>query len=268
MTYNIKSKILFKEWIANASKVLPVSECMYIARSLFEIDVIDPNIVLPKACQIALDWVVYLRTQNTPLAKIIEKKYFHNYCFYTNEHTLDPRCETEILLENVSIKPRTILELGVGSGCLILSAMKIYPKALGLGIDISENALKVAQHNAEILQVKKIEFKQNNWAHGIKGHFDLIFANPPYVSRNATLSQETLHDPELALFGDAQTYEEMFKSMQDIEFYEMLVEIPQNLIDEVETMLKQKIISHHSYKFTPIFDSQIFVLKIENSRNF
>lgn len=283
----IKNNLKLNDWLKDAAKHINMNECVYLVRSMCETTTIDMEQILPSCAQVCLNLALEKRIAQVPLAKILQQKYFMNHCFVTNENTLDPRPETEALLEAISIKPRTILELGVGSGCLILSAMKMFPKAHTVGIDISKSALSVALLNAEILQLKRITFIENNWANNLPSllnknhnfrvddskknnvdtlHFDLILSNPPYVDSKMTLDAQTLHDPTLALFGNAQTYINLFESLENVSFLEMILEVPEYLVNEIENYLKiTKKIRFNSYAFSQIHNSGIFTLKITNT---
>lgn len=150
------------------------------------------------------------RLNGEPVANIIGKKSFWNYEFIVNKNVLTPRPDSETLIEAIlenfkdKNKKFNILDLGTGSGCLILTLLKIYKNANGLAIDKSRRALNVAQKNAKILSIKKIKFIQNNWNDNIKNKFDLIISNPPYISKDEikTLQPEVnIFNPILALDG-------------------------------------------------------------------
>ena len=198
-----------------------------------------------------------LREQGIPLAKLIQKKPFMNDYFITTFDTLDPRPETEFIVEQ--IPPfRKILELGVGTGCIILSLLKKFQKAKGIGIDICPKALKIASLNAQILKLnKQITFMQNNWAHGMKEEVDLVICNPPYVSKNENLNTETLQDPSIALFGDQNTYEQIMQSLKNVKFKKIIFEVPEILLRDIETLLKNYNLQTESLR---IYNTDIFML--------
>ena len=205
-----------------------------------------------------LEKVYKERTKGTPLSKITQKKHFWKSCFNTNEHTLDPRPETEMLIESISIKPRSVLELGIGTGCLIISILKEYKKAVGLGIDISKEALKVANQNIEINKLeKKLEAKEGNWATGITKDFDLIVSNPPYVKDTPENREKLKKEPSQALYGNIETYKKLIESIK-INFKEMLLEVPEDLKEEVEKELKSK---GYKVESKEIYNSKVFCIK-------
>ena len=169
------------------------------------------------------------RLSGKPLSKIYGKKEFWGHEFIVNEHTLDPRPDSETLIELV-IKyykdkepPKTILDLGTGTGCLLLTLLSEFKGARGVGIDVSEEALKVANQNAEALNLSdRVSFSQGEWAESITGKFDLVISNPPYIASDVipNLEREVkIHDPILALdggFDGLQAYEDIFSDLSRI----------------------------------------------------
>ncbi len=152
------------------------------------------------------------RLQGEPLSRIKGFREFWSLPFHLNEHTLDPRPETELLVEGVlkwvgsqKIRPWRILDLGTGSGCLLISLLHELKEATGLGLDISNEAILLAQKNAVLNKVNdRATFRQNNWGKGLHETFDIIVSNPPYIplKDKNTLEKAVLHyDPLQALFG-------------------------------------------------------------------
>lgn len=151
------------------------------------------------------------RMAREPVAKIIGKKEFWGLDFKTSKYTLDPRPDSETLIEavlenypdkNTDLK---ILDFGTGTGCLLLALLNEYEKANGIGVDISEDALKIALENAKSLGLNnRAEFILSDWDKEISGQFDVIISNPPYIKSEEiiTLEKEVCeHDPMLALDG-------------------------------------------------------------------
>lgn len=149
------------------------------------------------------------RLNHEPISKIINKKSFWNYDFYVNKNVLDPRPDSESLIEMVlkdyDINDKlNILDLGSGSGCLILTLLKIFKNSDGVAVDISEKALEVIKKNSEILGVENLTVLKSNWNNDVLGKFDIIISNPPYIESDeiAKLSDDVKNfDPILALNG-------------------------------------------------------------------
>lgn len=153
------------------------------------------------------------RAAHEPLDKILGHREFYKYDFLTNQHVLSPRPDTEILVEQAwtLLQKKTdarILDLGVGSGCIIETLLKEFPQATGVAVDISANALQVARQNAERLQVdRRLDFVEKSWFDadfGFQEKFDLVVSNPPYIPRGdiASLTTEVKdYDPLSALDG-------------------------------------------------------------------
>ena len=158
------------------------------------------------------------RAKREPLAVIIGKCEFWGLDFAVTVDTLVPRPESETLIEAALAvtggqeggrdADLSILDLGTGSGCLLLALLSERPNARGLGVDLSASALKVAAGNAAALGLEgRAEFRQSDWDHGLDGtlgRFDLILANPPYVADDefAALEPEVSRfEPRLALSG-------------------------------------------------------------------
>ena len=151
---------------------------------------------------------VNLRLNYMPLAKILGQKEFWGMPFLVTADTLDPRPESETLIEaieglyadkSVSLK---ILDLGTGSGCLVLAALSLFLNGKGLGVDFSNRALHVAEKNASRLGMEsRCDFVYSDWFGSVTGTWDIIISNPPYIPEGTSLSQETLHDPVSALFA-------------------------------------------------------------------
>lgn len=150
------------------------------------------------------------RLNREPIANIIGKKAFWDYDFIVNENVLTPRPDSETLIEAVleNYKDKNqklnILDLGTGSGCLILTLLSIYQNSQGLAIDISDQALEIAKQNAKLLKIDRIKFLKNNWNNNIDKKFDIIISNPPYIPKKEIEILEpevNKYNPLLALDG-------------------------------------------------------------------
>ena len=156
-----------------------------------------------------LNDLIQRRLQREPLSKIKEHREFWSLPFRVTIDTLDPRPDSETLIEAVITciaernEPLRILDLGTGSGCLLLSLLHEYPNSTGVGVDISERAILIAQENASRLHLdERSSFIVGNWGEALKSTFDIIVSNPPYIKTSELLQPEVaLYDPELSLFG-------------------------------------------------------------------
>ena len=152
------------------------------------------------------------RKQQEPVAYILNKKEFWNENYYVDKRVLIPRPETEILIEMLlkKVKDKSkvfqILDLGCGSGCLLISCLKEFNKSLGLGIDISSLALEVAKKNIQSYKINSRAklLKLDLFKLDIKKKFDFILSNPPYLtsSEYRNLSKDVKdYEPKQALVG-------------------------------------------------------------------
>jgi release factor glutamine methyltransferase len=147
------------------------------------------------------------RLAHEPVAYITGTRDFWTISLHVAPGVLIPRADSETLIEAAighfkEEDPKSILDLGTGSGALLLAALSEWPEARALGIDVSATALKIATGNAKRLGLKA-EFRAGDWCAGIDETFDLILCNPPYVDRAVDLPpQVALYEPHGALFAD------------------------------------------------------------------
>ena len=125
-----------------------------------------------------------------PLSRIIGRREFWGLEFRLSADTLDPRPESETIVEAVLARlperdrPYRFLDLGTGTGCLLLALLSEYPAASGIGIDIAPGAARTARDNAERLGIGgRAQFAVGSWAAALTGRFDAVVANPPYIER-------------------------------------------------------------------------------------
>lgn len=177
---------------------------------------LNPDEIFPENLRSKLEETLRRRLNHEPLSRIRGCREFWSLEFDLNAHTLDPRPDSEILVEGVLAKASKtqeyrILDLGTGTGCLLISLLKELPNAYGVGDDRSYDALQMARHNAEKLGVSdRASFFQGSWAEALSGPFDIIVSNPPYIPYRdkETLSLEVSNfDPCLALYGGEDGYE-------------------------------------------------------------
>ena len=165
------------------------------------------------------------RLHREPISRIIGHSEFWSLPFLISKDTLDPRPDTETLIEHAleligprKNEPLKVLDLGTGSGCILLSLLHELPFATGLGVDINPGALEIAQKNAQKLSLEtRAKFQKSDWFSTLEGKFDVILSNPPYIpeSELENLMPEVKNfDPDLALNGGEtglQPYELIFK---------------------------------------------------------
>jgi len=156
------------------------------------------------------------RVRREPMAYIQGEREFWGLPFKVSPAVLVPRPDSETLIETVldllpeRERPLRILDLGVGSGCLLLTLLREYPKATGVGVDASPEALAIAGENAGILGVASRarlmvdDWRQAGWTDRLGGPFDLLVSNPPYIETStiaALMPEVANHEPRLALDG-------------------------------------------------------------------
>lgn len=173
----------------------------------------DPYRELTPAQESLLDDYLARRARREPVSHIIGRKGFWKILLQVNKNVLTPRPETEVIVDEVlKAFPESIefqmLDLGVGSGTILLAVLAERPAAKGLGIDVSEEALAVARENAANLDLNtRTALLRGDWTAGLgDAGFDLVVSNPPYIATHVieTLEPEVRdHEPRLALDGGA-----------------------------------------------------------------
>ncbi len=166
--------------------------------------------------------LVERRAAGEPIAYITGKRDFWTVTLTVTPDVLIPRPDSELLVEAAvdhfrDRLPATILDLGTGSGALLLAALAQWPTATGTGVDASPAALRVAQANAVDLGLgDRAEFVTGNWADGITHAFDLLLINPPYIASAAPLSGDVLREPSSALFAGADGLDDYRRIVPDL----------------------------------------------------
>ena len=149
------------------------------------------------------------RAKSKPIAQIIKKKDFWKYEFIVNNNVLIPRPDTEILIEQalklVKNKNRLqILDIGIGSGCILMSILKEKKNFIGTGIDISNESLQISKVNAQKLRINnRLKLFKSNIDNFNTGKYDLIVSNPPYIKKSnlKCLDKDIGFEPKQALDG-------------------------------------------------------------------
>ncbi len=150
------------------------------------------------------DQLIALRAIRVPVSHLLGEREFYGRGFRVSRDVLDPRPETEALIEAALSQPFDhVLDLGVGSGCILITLLAERASASGVGVDLSEAACLQASANAVQHTVQdRTEIRQSNWFDNVEGMFDLIVSNPPYISRaemDALSPEVREHEPRLAL---------------------------------------------------------------------
>ncbi len=160
------------------------------------------------------------RASRKPIAYITNKKNFWNYDFFITNDTLIPRPDTELVIEQIleltkNKNKMNILDIGVGSGCILLSILKERKNFYGTGIDISKNCLNISRKNAKKLKVDtRTRFYKSDVDKFARGKYDLIVSNPPYISKYCLkyLEKDVVNfEPKLALDGGLDGLSEIRK---------------------------------------------------------
>ena len=160
-------------------------------------------------------FLINRRKKNEPISYITGYKEFWNNNFKVDKNVLIPRPDTETIVEQVLsyLRPQSnkkILDIGTGSGCIIISILKERKKCKGVGIDISKNAIKLAKYNAKIQHIKnRINFFHSDIDNFLTDKYDLIISNPPYIKQHEINGLEKdikNYEPRVALNGGIDGY--------------------------------------------------------------
>ncbi|MGE0735570.1 MAG: peptide chain release factor N(5)-glutamine methyltransferase [Alphaproteobacteria bacterium] len=170
-----------------------------------------PERKLTQAEHAAIATAIARRLAHEPVARIIGRREFWSLNFAVTEATLIPRPDSETLVEAVLAQiadraaPLRLLDIGTGTGCLLLALLSELPNATGVGTDILPAAVETARSNAKILGTDgRAAFVATHWTDGIAGRFDVIVSNPPYIPRaeiDGLAPEVARFDPRAALDG-------------------------------------------------------------------
>ena len=198
--------------------------------------ILEPQTNVPPAAADRFAGFVAARAARVPVSRILGRREFWGLTFRLSPATLDPRPDSETLVEAVlkafpdRTAPLRVLDFGTGTGCLLLAVLSEYPNATGLGIDKAEDAVATASANAVDLGLAgRAEIRLGDWGQGLGGQglggqgvgepFDIILSNPPYIEAAvvpALAPEVARHDPLLALAGGADGLDAYRRLLPDV----------------------------------------------------
>jgi len=192
----------------------PELDARIILKEVLSLD--DKDLILKESLDIPEEMIEKIitiesrRLNGEPISKIFKKRDFYNSTFVISNDVLDPRPETELIVEIANNyinknKVKNILDLGTGSGCILLSILKENRMINGLGIDLSKEAISIAKQNSKKLNLEtQSNFLVSNWMSSVNYKYDLVVSNPPYIASEdiKKLSKSVkIYDPILSLDG-------------------------------------------------------------------
>lgn len=207
--------------------------------------------------------LVARRVKREPMSQILGERGFWQHDFIVTNEVLTPRPDSEVLIEEAlkclpdKEKHYQFLDLGTGSGCLILTLLYEFKKAQGMGVDQSSAALDVAKRNAKRVNVEnRVRFQQGNWAEGLTERFDLVISNPPYIplAHYESLMPEVRdYEPRAALIGSEDGlgfYREICKQAPDLLSKDgwLIFEVGKGQTDEVVAVAEQNGFDLHNIR--------------------
>ena len=158
------------------------------------------------------------RSKNEPIAYITGYKEFWKSIFKVDKNVLIPRPDTETIIEQVLkeldiYSSKKILDIGTGSGCILISILNERKRCFGVGVDISKNAVKLAKYNAKIQHIdNRIKFFNSDIDNFYSGKYDIIISNPPYIEHHKINGLEKdikYHEPKVAIDGGIDGYDKI-----------------------------------------------------------
>ena len=192
-------------------------------------------------------YLINRRKKNEPVAYLLNRKEFWKNEFYVNKDVLIPRPETEHLVEAAlkftnKREKKKILEIGVGSGCILVSILKERPLCSAVGIDCSKKAVKIAQINANLHQINnRIKIIKSDVDNFKSYKYDLIISNPPYINKhNLKYLGVSKYEPKVALDGGINGTEMLMKVIKKSSF---LLKNNGKLIIEIGVNQKYKLVN-------------------------
>ncbi|MDC0855521.1 peptide chain release factor N(5)-glutamine methyltransferase [Candidatus Pelagibacter sp.] len=217
------------------------------------------------------------RRKGEPIAYLVNNKEFWKYTFYVDQNVLIPRPDTELIVEQVLkiySKDRylQILDIGTGSGCILLSLLKERPKFYGTGIDISKQSINVSKYNAKRLNLRnRVKFYNSDVDNFRIGKYDIIVSNPPYIefSNLKYLENDIINfEPKLALSGGFDGFSKIRKVISKAAVLikkngKLILEIGFNQKNTTEQLLKKegfyinKVLKDYGYNDRCIISTKI-----------
>ena len=193
------------------------------------------------------------RKKGEPIAYLTNKKEFWNEIFYIDKNVLIPRPDTDIIIEQllkISLKKSQlqVLDIGVGSGCILLSLLKERPNFYGTGIDICKNSINISKYNAKMLHLEnRIRFFHSSIDNFNIGKYDIVVSNPPYIEllKLKYLDKDVFnYEPKLALNGGLDGFSMIRKVIEKTSVLikkkgNFFLEIGFNQKNKVKEMLKE-----------------------------
>ncbi len=209
-----EARRLLAQRLLRAGSASPGLDARLLIEGSVGVENADPDLLLSAEALTRLEGFAARRIGGEPVWRILGEREFWGLPFRLSPATLEPRPDSETIVETALAQlagrreeELKLLDLGTGTGCLLIALLSELPQARGLGIDLSDEACRTAAGNAALNGVDgRAAFRQGSWTEGLTGRFDLIVSNPPYIPSMeiATLSVEVReHDPLLALDGGA-----------------------------------------------------------------
>lgn len=213
-----EARRLLAQSLMRAGSASPGLDARLLVEGSLGVENADPDLILTAEARARLDDFAARRIAGEPVWRILGEREFWGLPFRLSPATLEPRPDSETIVETALAQfagrreeELQLLDLGTGTGCLLIALLTELSRARGVGIDLSEEACRTAAANAALNSVDdRVTFRQGSWTDGLTGRFDLIVSNPPYIPSTeiATLSVEVReHDPLLALDGGADGLE-------------------------------------------------------------
>ena len=216
--------------------------------------ILNPKEILKSKHLNSFNKLIRRRKKGEPIAYLINKKEFWNNEFYVNKDVLIPRPDTELIIEQVlKIYPKDsqlqVLDIGTGSGCILLSILKERTNFYGTGIDISQKSINVSNFNAKKLKLSnRSKFYNSDVDNFEIGKYDLIVSNPPYIELLSLkyLDRDVVNfEPKLALNGGFDGFSKIRKVISKASNLikkngKLILEIGFNQKNEVNKILKKE----------------------------